>query len=133
MDGNLCLGGGTDTFIDLAGLGLGEFDQMVVTGDLNLAGDLFVDLIDGFELSFNDEFLIADVGGSLLGQFNGLGEGDLVGNFGGFDLFISYTAGNGNDISLATAVPEPGMAGILALAGIGCLIFRRRSRVRDRA
>jgi hypothetical protein len=36
-----------------------------------------------------------------------LGEGDLVGNFGGEDLFISYTAGDGNNISLFTA----GLAG----------------------
>lgn len=124
-DGNLYLGASTDTFIELGGLGIGEFDQLLVTGDLNLAGDLFVSLIDGHTLGFNQDYLIADVGGSLMGQFLGLGEGDLVGNFDGFDLFISYAANGGSGISLFTAVPEPG-AGVLAL--LAASVVLRRSR-----
>ena len=46
------------------------------------------------------------VGGTLSGQYDGLGEGDLVGNFGSEDLYITYTAGSGNDVALYT-VPEP--------------------------
>ena len=34
---------------------------------------------------------IADVGGEVLGQFNQLEEGDIVGIFGGRNLFISCT------------------------------------------
>jgi len=128
-DGNLFLGVTTDTEIELGGIGLGEFDQMLVTGDLALAGDLAISLIDGHQLSLGDEYLIADIGGTLSGQFLGLGEGDLVTNFGGMDLFISYAAGDGNDISLFVlqAVPEPGSA-VLLLASAICLIVRRKRR-----
>lgn len=96
-----------------------------VTGDLNLAGDLFVSLIDGHVLGFNQNYLIADVGGSLMEQFHGLGEGDLVGNFGGMDLFISYGTNGGGGISLFTAVPEPS-AGMLLMLGTGIALIRRR-------
>ena len=89
--------------LNLGGLDLGEFDQMVVTGNLTLSGELLVDLIDGFQLTFNDRFLIAEIGGTLMGQFAGLGEGDTIGNFGGMDLFITYAGGNGNDVALFTA------------------------------
>ncbi len=42
----------------------------------------------------------------LTGQYEGLAKGALVGNFGGEDLFITYTAGSGNDVALYT-IPEP--------------------------
>ncbi len=126
FDGNLFLGTTTDTFIELGGLGLGEFDQMLVSGNLSLAGDLFVSLIDGFNPGFNQQFLIGDVGGMLSGQFAGLGEGSLVGNFGGIDLFISYGGGNGNDVVLFTAVPEPSTCMLLVLAAAGYVAMRRK-------
>lgn len=126
-DGNLFLGATAGTYIELAGLNVGEFDQLLVTGDLNLAGDLFVSLIGGHTLGFNQEYLIADIGGSLLGQFNGLGEGDLVGSFNGMDLFISYDANGGSGISLFTAVPEPGSGILVLMAGLILLRPRRRS------
>jgi hypothetical protein len=45
---------------------------------------------------------------SLSGRYDGFGDGDLVGNFGGPGLFISDTAGGGNNMGLYTnAVPEP--------------------------
>ena len=102
---------------------------MRVTGDLNLAGDLFVSLIDGHTFGSNQQYLIGDVGGTLLGQFNGLGEGDLVGMFGGRELFISYTAGNGNDIAFFTAVPEPGTCWMLGTLALAVMVRRRRRDV----
>lgn len=98
--GDLEMGVNTATFIELGGLFAGEFDQLLVAGDLSLDGLLDVSLIDGFSLGFNQEFLIADIGGVRNGFFEGLNEGGLVGNYGGHDLFISYGAGDGNDISL---------------------------------
>ncbi len=52
-----------------------------------------------------------------------------MGNFGGFDLFISYGAGTGNDISLftLTSVPEPGALVMFGLVvGLGGIPRRRR-------
>lgn len=125
-DGNLSLGTNTNTFIELGGLNVGQFDQLRVTGDFNLAGELRVSLFDGHSLTLNQEYLIADIGGNLVGQFNGLGEGDLVGVFGGQALFISYTAGNGNDIALFAAIPEPCSTIVWALVSIIVASKRRR-------
>jgi hypothetical protein len=85
---------------------LTEFDWLDVTGNVELAGALNVYLIDSFELLAGISFEILNVGGTLTGQYDGLGEGALVGNFGGEDLFITYTAGSGNDVALYT-IPEP--------------------------
>jgi probable HAF family extracellular repeat protein len=129
MDGNLYFGSGTDSYFELGGLDIGQFDQILVTGELGLAGELSVSLIDGFQLSYNQEFLIANVGHSLVGQFTGLGEGSRVGTFNGIDLFISYAGGNGNDVLLFSAIPEPGCAGLLLILGSGIALSRnRRSR-----
>lgn len=128
-DGNFFLGANTSTFIELGGLQVGEFDQMLVTGNLELAGDLVVTEIDGFQLGTNMEFLIARVDGNLLGQFSGLAEGDLVGDFHGTDLWISYLGGDGNDIVLFTSIPEPG-TGLIGLIGglflATCRLGRRK-------
>ena len=73
------------------------------------------------EMSFN----ILRVGGTLTGQYDGLDEGSLVGNFSGQDLFITYAGGDGNDVTLFT-VPEPTTVLIWSmLAGLG-FAFRRR-------
>ena len=127
FDGNLFLGASAWTEVEFAGSQFGEFDQLVVTGDLNLNGALTVGLLDGFLFGANQEFVIADVGGNLIGKFNGLNEGDLVAQFGGRDLFISYTAGDGNDVALFTAVPEPGSTLFLILGTFLGLRHRRRN------
>lgn len=59
----------TMTFIELGGLNPGEFDQMLVAGDLLLSDELSVSLIDGFNLDFNQQLLIGDVDGSVLASF----------------------------------------------------------------
>ena len=126
--GDLELGENTATYIELGGLLSGEFDQLLIGDDFLLDGSLNVSLIDDFKLGFNQEFLIADITGTRTGFFDGLSEGDLVGNYGGMDLFISYGAGNGNDISLFTAIPEPGAVGLLSCLMLGWMTRRRRVR-----
>lgn len=127
MDGNLFLGQSTLSEFEFAGSEVGEFDQLLVTGDLGLAGELNVSLLDDFAFGANEEYLIASVGDQLSGQFAGLGEGALVGAFGGRNLFISYRGGDGNDVSLFTAVPEPGTTWAVAALGLFILGRRRRS------
>lgn len=127
--GDLAMGESASLLAELGGLGTGEYDQLLVAGDLFLDGSqLDVALWNGFQLGNGMNFLIADIGGNRNGFFSGLGEGSLVGNFGGTDLFITYGAGNGNDIGLFTsAIPEPGVLGLVSLVTLGgCLIRRRR-------
>ncbi|MCH2182716.1 MAG: PEP-CTERM sorting domain-containing protein [Mariniblastus sp.] len=107
---------------------LTEYDFLDVTGNVELGGVLDLEVLAGFELHRGNSFNILRVGGTLTGQFDGLGEGDLVGNFGGQDVFISYVAGDGNDVGLFTnAVPEPTTALVWSLlAGLGLTVRRRR-------
>ncbi len=136
IDGHLIhYGGGHE--IELGGLfdggsdqSLTEFDWIDVTGNVELAGLLNVELIDGFELHRGNWFDILRVGGTLSGQYEGLREGALVGNFGGQDLFITYGGmGDGGGVALFTnAVPEPTTMLIWSmLAGLGMTTRRRRA------
>jgi len=88
-------------------LGATEQDYLMIAGDVSLGGTLDVSLLDGFELDAGMTFEIVDVGITLMGQFAGLGEGSLVGNF-GRELFITYAAGDGNDVALFTLESLPG-------------------------
>ncbi len=128
FDGNLFLGSTANTLIELGGLGLGQFDQLMVTGDVNLSGALSVSLINGHSLGLNQQYLIGDIGGSLTGQFLNLNEGSIVARFGEYDLFITYQANNGNGLALFTAVPEPSSAVAMLLAGAGFGLWQSRRR-----
>ena len=125
---NILLDSSSTLGIELAGIDFGQFDMLDISGDAVLEGALDVSLINGFELGASQEFLILDIDGSVTGLFAGFGEGDLVGNFGGRDLFISYSAGNGNDVALFTAVPEPAAMTVVTMAFLMTLIGYRRKR-----
>ena len=97
-----------------------------MTGNVQLAGVLDVLLIDGFELAEGMSFNFLRVGGTLTGQYDGLDEGGLVGNFSGEDLFITYTGSDGNDVTLFT-VPEPTMVLTWSLLiGLAVMVRRRQ-------
>ena len=131
IENDVELAAGSLLEIELGGLAFGEFDHLQIAGDLEIAGSLSVLTIGGFGLNDSHEFLIASIDGTRTGEFDGLGEGDFVGNF-GRDLFISYQAGDGNDISLSTAVPEPNAASLLLLLGSIGLSRSRKRRVAQR-
>ena len=99
IDGNLTLFGGSELAIDIDGTGAGQFDQLDVAGNFLLSGDLDL-TIGAYTPTPGDEILIGLVDGTLAGQFTGLGEDDIAATIGNVDLRISYTAGDGNDISL---------------------------------
>ncbi|MFN3189001.1 MAG: autotransporter-associated beta strand repeat-containing protein [Aureliella sp.] len=116
--------------IELGGLLAGfDYDQLQISGDATIAGMLDVSLIDGFTMEVNQEFLIADIGGTLTGEFQGLSEGSLVGAFNDQDLFITYRAGSGNSIGLFTAVPEPSCLGLCLMVGIAACIRQKRAQL----
>ncbi len=123
---NITLGTVSDLHVELGGLAPGnEHDQLVIAGDANIAGQLSIALLDGFTPADQNTFMILDVAGDLTGRFQGLDEGALVGAFAGQDLFITYTAGDGNDIALLS-VPEPST--LLLLAPITAVCLRHRLR-----
>ncbi len=127
FEGNVVMGTFADTFIELGGESVGMYDQLMIDGNFFVDGALDVALIDGFVLSAGQEFLFADVEGSLSGMFNGLDEGSLVGNYGGRDLFITYHGFGGNSgVGLFTPVPEPSSTAVLGV--ILAFAFSRRRR-----
>ncbi|QDS97963.1 PEP-CTERM sorting domain-containing protein [Adhaeretor mobilis] len=103
FQGNVYLAPSSTLTLKLDGLLSEEFDRVMIAGDASLESNLEIDWLESFILSPNLEFEILDIAGTLNGQFFGLGEGDLVGTFGGEDLFISYNAGDGNDVALFTS------------------------------
>ncbi len=116
FEGNLTLGETSTKEVELGGTDHFDFyrtdtehDFVEITGDLIInGGELNVSLIDGFELSIDQEFMIAKIDGELTGTYECLEEGAIVGSFDsvygqiGMNLFITYEAGDGNDISLYT-------------------------------
>src|SRR5690606_19428108 len=108
--GNVAFDATAELLIELGGLVAGtQFDMLAVAGDALLGGELVVQLINGFVPQPGNEFLFLDIAGTRTGTFAGLDEGALIGNFGGTDLFITYQAGNGNDVAVfavPAAVPE---------------------------
>ena len=62
-----------------------QYDWIDVTGNVELAGTLDVQLIGEFIPQPDDSFNIFRIGGTLTGQYDGLDEGSLVGNFSGQD------------------------------------------------
>ena len=125
FEGDVILGRGSVMHIELGGpVAALEHDQVLVGGDLVLDGLLQATLVRPFGLELGQHFGIIDVAGTAAGQFSGLGEGDVVGNYGGLDLFVTYAAGDGNDVALFT-IPEPASALVLVL---GALVLLRRRR-----
>ncbi|TWU04277.1 VCBS domain-containing protein [Stieleria varia] len=77
------------------------YDQLIVNGNVQLAGDLDVTLLSSFA-SVGDSFTILEntSTGTTTGTFDGLGEGDLI-SVDGEVFSISYSAGtDSNDVVL---------------------------------
>jgi hypothetical protein len=104
--GDLVFGGAASLTMELAVNTPGaEHDKVVVDGAVTLAGTLDVSLLSPFTLIPGQTFEIIEVAGALSGMFDGLAEGGLVGNFSGTNLVISYSGGDGNDVTLLAALP----------------------------
>ena len=102
-------------------------NPLTLPSSCNYSGNLDVSLIDGCSLGFGQEYLIADVEGSMTGILSGLNEGSLVGNLGGQDLFITYNGYGGNAwVGLFTSVPEPSSALVPFTLGSAAVVRRCR-------
>jgi hypothetical protein len=113
--------------------GVGGYDQLNVTGSVNLGGAT-LNLLLGFAPNVGDNFVIVDNDGTdpVLGTFANLPQGGTITAVDPLkrgDVFqISYTGRDGNDVVLSMiATPEPGALAFAVIAGMGAL-GRRRCR-----
>jgi hypothetical protein len=100
------------------------YDQLIVTGDVSLAGALTLDV--GFTPSLGDMFTIINNQGAnaVSGMFS---QGSSV-SADGFLFGINYGGGDGNDVVLTRIIPEPTGLVLIAVAGVlGWGARRRRS------
>lgn len=104
---------------ELGGTGAGNFDQLNVTGTVNLgSATLATSLYGGYVPVLNDSFVIINNDGSdaITGTFAGLAQNAEFTLAGGYKFRISYTGGTGNDVTLtSTYVPGPPGTGLGSL------------------
>ena len=118
--GDLLLGNQTLLDIELGGTEPGsEHDQLVVNGDLILAGVLAVSVLDGYELSAGDSFKIFDAP-SISGSFSSTSLPELSGA-----LYWETASLLSNGI--LQVIPEPSTALLLGIGLAGLGIKRRRT------
>ncbi len=117
------------------------YDQLFVNGAVSL-GSANLGLTTGFSPVASDRLfiLVNDGADSIVGLFNGLGEGSsFVWSFGGNNQLgtITYLADfgsnsltGGNDVALYgfAAIPEPGTLGVMSLLVLAAVGSRRRIR-----
>jgi fibronectin-binding autotransporter adhesin len=117
-----------DLFIELDGLTAGtQYDQLIVTGDVSLAGDLTLDV--GFSPSLGNMFTIINNQGTnpVSGMFT---QGSSI-SAGGFLFGINYGGGDGNDVVLTAIIPEPSTALLsLVMTGLITIAVQRQQRLR---
>lgn len=82
-----------------------QFDRLVVetfnAGLLDLGG-FEVELFNGYSVGPGEQYIIVSATNRLYTHWNGLTEGDLVTTLGGEPVYITFEAGDGNDIALYT-------------------------------
>jgi hypothetical protein len=128
IDGNFTMDAGR-LLLEIAGLGTGEFDRLIVSGLIDITGgEIFFDFLGGFTPTAGSviPFLTA-AGGVTIGD-------DVIFGFGGlptgYDLELDRTSGS--FVTRVTPVPEPSVVALLVV-GLVALGWRRRNIVATRA
>ena len=118
--GNAYLGNSTDTVMQLAGPVAGsQYDQINVTGQLVLAGDLDVVLLNGFQPQAGESFQLFD--GQLSGTFDQVTLPALSNG-------LSWNTSNLDATGTISVTPEPSSLVLLAASGVGLLGYGLRRR-----
>lgn len=106
--------------------GAPDFDQFIVTGNVNLVGNLEISLYNGFTPNLGDSWAIVQSGGSI--AYTGVTTFPQLGNGLSWNIQVvsgsSEFGGSGSSL-IVSVVPTPGAAALIGLAG---LIGSRRRR-----
>ncbi len=96
-----------------------------ITGDLDLLDSYYLEFIfeQGLILRHAQTFNLINIQGSRSGIFTSHNENDVITTINDIDLYITYAAGDGNDIALYT-IPEP--TALLTILTIAPLTLNRR-------
>jgi hypothetical protein len=123
--------------VNINGLTAGTgYDQLNVVGAVSLSSDVALTLSVGFQPAIGDKFAIVLNDGAadpvvtsafFTSGVNVLEEGDAIFVSPFHEFTISYQGGDGNDIELTYAVPEPGAITLL-LGGLATMCARRRRK-----
>ena len=106
VTGDAVLAGGSAFAVEIGGGSVGDYDQLAVTGSVNIDNTVTLDLQSfmGYVPTTGDEFVIIDSGTGVTGRFsNLLNEGDEIPDFlgSGLTFAITYAGGaDGHDVVL---------------------------------
>lgn len=127
FEGSVFYGSASRLIVEIGGSQRGiDYDAINVLGQISLAGELEIQMLNGFQPAFGSKLLLVDNDGvdAIQGQFQGLAEGAFFGS-GGLLWTITYQGGTGNDIIL-TAVPEPTTWLLIGTSVLAAWVYRRR-------
>lgn len=137
VTGNLALENTTVTTMELAGDGGvrgTDFDNVTATGSLVYDGTLSIVSFGGFNLFQDGTYSLFDFA-SQSGNFDAVSFGGNAltydagvwsGSSGGYGYQLTLSTG---DLVVTGVIPEPGTAGLVALAAVWLLGLRRRERL----
>jgi len=130
ITGSLAQGTGATLLVELGGTTAGTFDLLQVTGVASLAGNLQVNLVNGFAPTFIGQTFRFTTASTVSGTF-----GSISANSPGFSPGFTYAVDYGTNfadlrvtgLGVAVAVPEAGTLWLTVLGAGGItLVLRRR-------
>jgi autotransporter-associated beta strand protein len=133
--GDLSMANDSTNIFELNGTTVGtQYDQLDVTGTVDLDNNAVLVLSVGYSAAMGDMFTIVNNDGTdpVSGLYkepsgNVLSQGEEFAPSGTPGFKINYLGGTGNDIVL-TVVPEPSVITLLGLGGLAWLWRRRRNQ-----
>lgn len=101
------------------------FDNIAVTGNVILGGNLSLNLIGGFDPIALNSFTVLTSGG-LSGAFSNVAFGTRLLTAGGEGSFLVTQSGNNVVLTDYEVIPEPSTWALIAIGGTALVVLRRR-------
>ncbi len=117
--------GGTTAAPNWQDTAVGFFDNIVVTGNVVLGGQLSISLIDTFNPIASNTFTILTSAG-LTGAFSNVAFNNRLNTLGGEGSFLVTQSGNNVVLTDYQVIPEPSTWALLALGLTSVMVLRRR-------